>query len=88
MNNKVLIKIIFPELDEEFDLFIPVNEQIWKLNKMIVKCVFDLYGVPLNSKVRYLFMNKQNGRFYQGNESVLATDIRNGTELVLIRWEI
>ncbi len=87
MNNKVLVKIIFPELDREFDLFIPVNEQIWKINKMVVKSVFDLSGIRLEPNFEYLFMNKQSGKFYDGNESVLDTDIRNGTEIVMIRCQ-
>ena len=35
MNNKVLIKLIVPEIDEEFDIFIPVNEIIWKIKKCL-----------------------------------------------------
>ena len=39
MENKVLIKLIMPELDEEFDIFIPVNELIWKIKKLIIKSI-------------------------------------------------
>ena len=87
MNNKVLIKIIFPELDKEFDLFIPVNEQIWKINKMAVKSIFDLSGISLEPKAEYLIMNKRTGKFYDGNQTILDTDIRNGTEIVMIRCQ-
>ena len=37
MENKVLIKLLVPALDRNFDLFIPVNELIWKINKLMVK---------------------------------------------------
>jgi len=31
MKNKVLVHVLVPELDADFDLFIPVNELIWKI---------------------------------------------------------
>ena len=36
MKNKVLIKLIVPEIDSDFDIFIPVNEIIWKIKKMLL----------------------------------------------------
>ena len=54
MNNKVLIKLIVPEIDEEFDIFIPVNEIIWKIKKMLVKCVNDVKGVSFDMNKDYI----------------------------------
>lgn len=42
MKNKVLVKLIVPEIDSNFDLFIPVNELIWKIKKLMIKSVSDL----------------------------------------------
>ena len=50
MKNKVLIKLIVPELDDTFDLFVPVNEVIWKVKKLIVKSISDLTGIELNQQ--------------------------------------
>ena len=83
MKNKVLVKIICPEIEQEFDLFIPVNEIMWKINKMIVKCINDLTYVSFNPEIEYILMNKENGRIYNNNEIVIDTDIRNATELIL-----
>lgn len=84
MNNKVLIKIIMPEYDISYDLFIPVNEVIWKLKKLILKSIQDLSGFFVNAKLEYVLINKDNSRIYNSNEIVINTDIRNGTELLLI----
>ena len=83
MKNKVLIKIICPELDEQFDLFIPVNEIMWKINKMIIKCISDLTNTNFDINLEYILMNKENGRIYNNNEVVIDTDIRNATELIV-----
>lgn len=84
MKNKVLIKLIVPELDETFDIFIPVNEVIWKIKKLMIKSISDLSGVDLNSQENYALINKDNSRIYSNNEIVINTDIRNASELILI----
>ena len=84
MNNKVLIKLIMPELDRNFDLFIPVNDVIWKIKRLTVKCVSDITGVELDPKAEYILMNKEDNRIYNNNEIVINTNIRNGSELILI----
>ncbi len=84
MKNKVLIHVIVPELDESFDIFIPVNELIWKVQKLLLKSISDLCNVPINPNSRYVLLNKDNNRIYNSNEQVINTDIRNGTELLFI----
>lgn len=83
MENKVLIKVILPEIEICYDAFIPVNELIWKVKKMVVKAVSDLSGLNLNEK-EYIVINKDNGYIYGNNQIIIDTDIRNNTELYLI----
>lgn len=87
MNNKVLVKLIVPELDHTFDIFIPVNELIWKVKKLLVKSVSDLLGVPLDLNQQYVLMNQSTGKVYDNNQVIIDTDIRNATELVLLSIE-
>ena len=84
MKNKVLVKIYVPELDFEFDVFIPVNEIIWKVNKMITKSISDLTGEALDASKKYLFINKKTNEAYDNNLVIIDTDIRNATELILL----
>lgn len=84
MNNKILIKLIVPDLDNTYDIFIPVNELVWRVKKLIVKTVIDLANIESNENAQYILINKSNTRIYQNNEIIINTDIRNGTELILI----
>lgn len=84
MNNKVLIKLIVPEIDDEFDVFIPVNEAIWKIKKMLVKSINDVDGVNFDLKKDYILVKKDNNRVYKNNEIVIDTDIRNASEILLV----
>ena len=87
MENKVLIKLIVPELDTTFDVFAPVNELIWKITKMLAKSVSDLSDTNFNNNKNYVLINKINTKIYNSNEIVINTDIRNGTELILISYQ-
>jgi hypothetical protein len=85
MNNKVLVKVSFIELDEDFDMFLPVNELIWKLKKLMLKSISDLTRNNLDKEADYILINKKNSKIYDNNQILLDTDIRNGTELLLIK---
>ena len=84
MKNNVLVKLIVPEIDSNFDLFIPVNELIWKIKKLMIKSVSDLTGGAIDSAKDYVLINKTSSTIYQNNQIVINTDIRNATELILI----
>ena len=86
MNNKVIIKVILPNIELECDVFIPVNEQLWKIEKLVLKCVYDIINLAYNPKEdSYIIINKNSGKIYDKNQIVIDTDIRNGTELYFIK---
>ena len=84
MNNKVLIKLNVPDLNQTYDVFIPVNEMVWKIVKLIIKAVADLSGDSLDTTREYILINAETGRIYQNNEIIIDTEIRNSTELILL----
>ena len=84
MNNKVLIKLIVPEIDDEFDVFIPVNEAIWKIKKMLVKSINDVDGVNFDMKKDYILEKEIENEINKNNEIVIDTDIRNASEILLV----
>lgn len=83
MKNKVLIKLIVPELGASYDVFIPVNELIWKIKELLLKVVCDISETKFDSNNECVLLNKTNCKIYNNNEIVINTDIRNGTELLL-----
>lgn len=84
MKNKVLIKLIVPEVSESYDLFIPVNEYIWRIVKLLVKAVCDLSDNALDIGKDYYLINIENNTIYQNNQIVINTDIRNSSKIMLI----
>ncbi len=84
MKDKVLIKLDVFGLDETYDVFIPVNEVVWKIKAMLAKCVSDLEYMKFNPNDEYIIVNKNTGKIYSNNDIIIDTDIRNGTELLLL----
>lgn len=83
MKNKVLIKLILPELDVDYDVFVPVNEIIWKTKILLINALEDILKISLSQKEFYI-INKESCKIYDNNEIIINTDIRNGTELILL----
>ena len=84
MENKVLIKLIIPEIDEKYDVFIPVNESIWKIKIELIKAISELSSLSLSVNESYILINCDDCIIYRNSEIVLNTNIRNGSQLVLI----
>lgn len=84
MKNKILVKVIVPEVDSEFDIFIPVNELVWKIKKLVSKCISDLTSSNFDFSREYVFINPKTNMIYKENDTILNTDIRNSSELILI----
>ena len=84
MNNKILIQLIVPEIEEQYDLYIPVNRRIGSIIILLKKSLNELSEGLFNlDKKRNLF-NHNTGKMYNINDIIRETDIRNGTILVFI----
>ena len=83
--NKILINSYVPNLNQHYDLFIPVNEFIWKINKLVVKSISDLSDGKLLMNQNYVIANIETGKIYDNNDIVINTDIRNTSKLALIK---
>ena len=84
MNNKVLVKVYVPTIEEQYDILIPLNRRIYNVVKLLVKAINELsngYYEPKNKPILY---NKITAIPYDENLSIRESNIRNGTELVLI----
>lgn len=84
MKNKILIRLFVPELDYNFDVFIPANEIVWKVKRLLSKSVSDLTNGGIDASGDYVLLNKVTSKVYDNNDVILETDIRNATELILL----
>lgn len=82
MEYKVLIKLFVPEIEEIYEMYIPINKTIGEISELLTKIVNDLskvYPVKQNA----CLCNRYTGVIYEKTNLIRNTDIRNGTEIVI-----
>lgn len=84
MNDKVIVKIIVPEISETYNLFLPINKKIGTIMKLLNKAVNELTNGSFPVVNTCKLYNADTLQVYEPNVLLFNTDIRNGTKLVLL----
>lgn len=84
MNNKVLVELIVPVLEETYDVFIPINRKVGNVIGLLSKIVSDMsLGYFVVSEKNSLYSG-DTGDKYPMDVLVINTDIRNGSKIILM----
>lgn len=82
-DNKVNVDLIVPSIGEKYNIFIPVNKTVGEVIQILNNTINDLTGCfPQNNYLSLLDVIEN--KFYDFNEEVINTGIKNGTILALI----
>lgn len=84
MKNKILVELIVPEIEESYDIYIPVSKKVGSVIKLLNKAIFELSDGVYNGGIKNHIYNKDTGMRYDVNVNIKQTDIRNGSKIVLI----
>ena len=84
IENKVLVRVNVPSLEKKYDVYIPVNRKVNNVIKMIKTSLFELSMGSFNKDEEYIIYNSQTGSMYDMNILIRDTDIRNGSEIILL----
>ena len=84
MDNKVLVKLVVPEIDQTYDVYLPVNKKIGNIVNLLNKAINELTEnvFPISNKNK--LYNAITKKIYQPDLLLAYSDIRNGTTLVLV----
>ena len=83
MKNKVLINLIVPELMEEYEIYIPVNERISKIKQLLITSLKDLSDGRFLCEKKYNLIDPTTGNIYENNKIVRELDIKNSKKIIL-----
>ncbi len=83
MEYKILIKLFLPELEQSYEMYIPVNRTVGQVIELMNKVVNDITLNIYPVKEGLQLMNRRDNTLYDYNELIRNTNIRNGTELVM-----
>ncbi|MBQ1564270.1 hypothetical protein IIZ81_02840 [Candidatus Saccharibacteria bacterium] len=80
---KILVELYVPEIEEQYELYIPVNKTVGYCIKQIKKMLKEHYE-ELSDDLNVNLYNKRTGQMYSNNILIRNTNIRNGSQLALL----
>lgn len=80
LDNKYLVNLYVLSLDKTFEMFIPADEKVGNVVKLINKSLLEFSSGNTSG----VLLNLYNGQIYNNNDIIRNTDIINGTKLILI----
>lgn len=84
MKNKVLVSLSIPEIDKKIDVYLPINKKIGNIINLLNKAINELTDNEfVISKCNTLY-NAVTKEKYQSDILLAHTNIRNGTQLVIL----
>jgi len=84
MTNKILIKLYVPSFNKTFDMFIPINEVVWQIKRLLINSLTDITDISMLDDSKYVLINIDTGNIYKNNDIIINTDIRNYSKVLLI----
>ena len=84
IKNKVYIKLKVPEIDKEYDLYLPVNKKIGNITNLLNEAINELSLGEIEVSENNKLYNEKTMEEYSPDTLLLNTNIRNGTTLILI----
>lgn len=83
--NKYLITVIVPNIEFEYDLYIPNNKKIGTIKTLILESLSELSNNSFNKKINEVRMiDRESGDEYENNMYVKDSGIKNGSKIIII----
>lgn len=82
--NKILVSLYVPLIEQKFEIFIPINKEICDIIKLLVKAINELVDCNYDYNTETGLYNKDTGEKYILDKKIIETDIKNGTQLILV----
>ena len=85
MDNKILVDIIIPAIQLEFNVYIPNNKKIGTIKRYILNSIVELSDGYYSYDIeRVILMDRDSGLEYNDNVIVNESSIQNGTKIVIV----
>ncbi len=84
MKNKVLVQINVPELNESYNVYLPINRKIGNVINLLSKSIFELTNGMFQNDGKRLLYSERTGEKYPINSLIRETDIRNGSTIIFM----
>lgn len=84
MNNKILIQLYIPLIEEEYDIFIPINKRVGTIKQLLEKAISEQSDNGYIISPDTNLYSKETGKVYDVQLMIKDTDLKNGSRIVLL----
>lgn len=84
MKNKYLIEVVVPDLEEKYNVFIPVNKKVGNVAILLSKVVGELSAGVYKENNQNALFSGTSGQKYDIDQFIRDTDIQNGSRVILM----
>jgi hypothetical protein len=82
--NRVLIKLFIPMIEQQYDVWIPLEKPIYIIVKLLTQKVNELSRGHYQVKETPVLYDKITGKPFDPKITVKEANIRNSTEVILV----
>ena len=83
MNNKILVTVIVPMIEQKYDIYIPVSKNVNVTLQLLSKTINELSEDHFPIKDNYTLLSS-TGTFYDKAKTIKENGIKNGDTIILI----
>lgn len=83
MNNKILITVIVPMIEEKYDIYIPVSKSIKVTKQLLIKTINELSEGHFPKKDDCTLISSK-AEIYNSKFTIKECGIKNGDKIILI----
>lgn len=80
---KFLVLLYVPQIDEEFEIFIPSNKSVAGVINLLEEAISGLISEDFSVDYQRYLYNKDTGEIYNLESFIHELSITNGTKLIL-----
>ena len=84
MKNKVLTEIYIPQIDEKYNIYLPLNKNIAEVITLIGKSIAEMKRLDTIDYNSFSLYNGETGLVYPADKIIRESNIRNGTRLIIM----
>lgn len=82
--DKVLVKLYVPIIEEQYDVWLPLNQRVYSIINLLMKAIYEITGGYYKPDKIPILYDKLTGMPYDINLSIKNCNMRNGAEIILV----
>lgn len=82
--NRIIVKLYVPLIEKQYDVWIPINKNVYQVIQAFIKGINSLNKIEYSTEIFPKLYKKSTAEPYDLNAVIIDTDIRNGSELILL----